>query len=579
MLIKRLLRGRIPEQTQYAMDFTCLAVLVIPFLPIRTEGIRNILYGLGRLGESASSGAGNTQVGAYTSSAASEAGWITDFAVSVDSRTSSAAGIILILIWLLGAVVMGALVFRAYLQLSRIDKSSLPLENPDACRIFRLCCAQLNLKKTLPAYTTPWLKSPVMTGIFRPRIYIPLHVIHDSDESELRYIMLHELNHYVRRDAVANLLMNLAGTVYWFNPFVWYALRQMRNDRETACDAGVLAVLDRQGRTGYGHTLISFAEKLALFPFTSGIGGSARQLEKRIRNIVSYHPLSAGARLRGAAAFILSMILLASFVPFFPSFAASGEHYRFNTEGKNIDYIDLSSAFDGSEGSFVLYDAGADSWQIYNPDTATTRVSPNSTYKIYDALLALESGIISPEDSDMTWDGTEYPISAWNSDQDLSSALRNSVNWYFQSVDSRLGSYEVSRFFNRIGYGNGDTSGGLDSYWMESTLEISPVEQVELLTELYYNEFGFSQENIDAVKNSLCLFSNGDSSLYGKTGSGQVDGKEVTGWFVGYVEQKGNVYFFAVNLRNSDNASGSAASDLALSVLESRGIWEQETAL
>ena len=47
MLIKRLLRGRIPEQTQYAMDFTCLAVLVIPFLPIRTEGIRNILYGLG----------------------------------------------------------------------------------------------------------------------------------------------------------------------------------------------------------------------------------------------------------------------------------------------------------------------------------------------------------------------------------------------------------------------------------------------------------------------------------------------------------------------------------------------------
>ena len=273
------------------------------------------------------------------------------------------------------------------------------------------------------------------------------------------------------------------------------------------------------------------------------------------------------------------MILLASFVPFFPSFAASGEHYRFNTEGKNIDYIDLSSAFDGSEGSFVLYDAGADSWQIYNPDTATTRVSPNSTYKIYDALLALESGIISPEDSDMTWDGTEYPISAWNSDQDLSSALRNSVNWYFQSVDSRLGSYEVSRFFNRIGYGNSDTSGGLDSYWMESTLEISPVEQVELLTELYHNEFGFSQENIDAVKNSLCLFSNGDSSLYGKTGSGQVDGKEVTGWFVGYVEQKGNVYFFAVNLRNSDNASGSAASDLALSVLESRGIWEQETAL
>lgn len=52
------------------------------------------------------------------------------------------------------------------------------------------------------------------------------------------------------------------------------------------------------------------------------------------------------------------------------------------------------------------------SWMIYNEDTAGTRVSPDSTYKIYDALLGLEKGIITPEDSGMAWDGTEYSIDA-----------------------------------------------------------------------------------------------------------------------------------------------------------------------
>ena len=93
-------------------------------------------------------------------------------------------------------------------------------------------------------------------------------------------------------------------------------------------------------------------------------------------------------------------------------------------------------------------------------------------------------------------------------------------------------------------------------------------------TKMYYNEFGFSQENIDTVKDSLVLSSGTDKVLSGKTGTGMVNGKNVNGWFVGYVEDAGNVYFFAANIQNEDNASGSAASDIALSVLGSFGIWQ-----
>lgn len=569
---KRLLRGRITEQAQYAMDFSFLALFIIPFLPLQSPDFPNILSGLNSRSEAVVSGTaeGISRMGASVGST-----WIRDFAVSVDSQTSSTAGMVLIAVWLLGAAVTGILVFLAYRRLRRIERSALPLENPDACRIFRQCCGELGIKRDVSVYTTLYLKSPVMTGIFRPRVLLPLDVALCSDGHTLRCILLHELNHYIHKDASANLLMNLAGIVYWFNPLVWYALRQMRNDRETACDSGVLELLDQNERTGYGHTLISFAEKFTLFPFTSGIGSSMKQLEKRIRNIASYRTASPIVRVRGAAACILSVALVVSFVPFLPSFAGTDDHYDIETDEKTVEQIDLSDLFGSYGGSFVLYDAGSDIWKIYNETEAGTRVSPDSTYKVYDALMALESGIITPESSSLTWDGTAYSFDAWNSDQDLTTAIQSSVNWYFQSLDRQAGRDTVADFYDSIEYGNRNTSGDISSYWMESTLKISPVEQVELLAELYYNGFGFSQKNIDAVKDSLKLSSGQTGTLSGKTGTGMVDGKNVNGWFIGYVEQAENVYFFAANIQGEEGATGSAASDLVLSVLRSYGIWNE----
>ena len=61
--------------------------------------------------------------------------------------------------------------------------------------------------------------------------------------------------------------MNLAGVIYWFNPLVWYALKEMRNDREVACDTSVLKMLEEDAYEDYGNTLINFAEKVSLTPF------------------------------------------------------------------------------------------------------------------------------------------------------------------------------------------------------------------------------------------------------------------------------------------------------------------------
>ena len=83
--------------------------------------------------------------------------------------------------------------------------------------------------------------------------------------------------------------------------------------------------------------------------------------------------------------------------------------------------------------------------------------------------------------------------------------MNSSVNWYFQSVDEQLGASNIYSYIQEIGYGNENMSGDFSTYWMESSLEISPVEQVELLTRLQNNSFGFAPENINAVKDAICL--------------------------------------------------------------------------
>ena len=208
--------------------------------------------------------------------------------------------------------------------------------------------------------------------------------------------------------------MNLAGIVYWFNPLVWYALKEMRNDREIACDTSVLKLLESDDYVSYGNTLINFAEKISLtpFPFASGISGNMKQMKRRILNIASYERPDLQKKLKSITAFLVTSVLLLGLAPFVSTYAADENHYHWNVSSKNCSEIDLTNYFGKYEGSFVLYDLQKDAWKIHDIKRATLRVAPNSTYKIYNALFGLENGIITPENSLIDWNGNNYPFEA-----------------------------------------------------------------------------------------------------------------------------------------------------------------------
>ena len=435
---------------------------------------------------------------------------------------------------------------------------------------------EVEITKKIPVYSNAFLKSPIIVGLLKPCIYLPIHLISDYNETDMRYMLLHELQHYKHKDAIASYLMNLAAVIYWFNPLVWYALKEMRSDREVACDASVLKMLDEEAYEDYGNTLINFAEKVSLtpFPFAAGLGGNMKQIKRRIINIAAYEKPTFRKKLKSVTAFMLTAVLLLGLAPFISTYAADESHYQWDSSSENVSYVNLSAYFGDYEGSFVIYDLENDSWNIHDKEHATLRVSPNSTYKIYDALFGLEEGVITPADSFIAWNGKNYPFEAWNADQTLQSAMNASVNWYFQSVDKQLGADTLYSYIQEIGYGNEDMSGDFSIYWMESTLEISPIEQVELLTKLYNNNFDFSPENINVVKDSIRLSSSDTRTFYGKTGTGRVDGQDVNGWFIGFIETEDNTYFFATNIGADRDAAGSNATEITMSILSGMNIWK-----
>ena len=217
-----------------------------------------------------------------------------------------------------------------------------------------------------------------------------------------------------------------------------------------------MKIFNKNDYEDYGNTLINFAEKTSLtpFPFTAGISGSMKQMQKRILHISSYQKPSFRKKLKGMAAFCVIAVIFLGLAPILSTYGADQNHYKWNVSPEQLSLMDLSAYFSEYEGSFVLYNLRDDIWHIYDMEHATLRTSPESTYKIYDALFGLEQGVIAPNDSFIAWNGVNYPFEAWNGEQDLYSAMHSSVNWYFQEIEERLGLSAVRNYIQKIGYGN-----------------------------------------------------------------------------------------------------------------------------
>jgi beta-lactamase class D len=198
----------------------------------------------------------------------------------------------------------------------------------------------------------------------------------------------------------------------------------------------------------------------------------------------------------------------------------------------------------GVQGTIAVVDGrrGREATLAHDTARARQRHTPASTFKIPHSLFALDAGLLRDEFQVIPWDGVKRSVDAWNADQDLRSAVRNSTVWVFERFAKTLGTQRETHYLHRIAYGN-ELATGAQPFWVEGDLAISAIEQVGFLQALYRNALPFKVDHQRLVKDVLVSEAGPDWILRSKSGwSGKV------GWWVGWVEWPGGPVFFALNI-------------------------------
>lgn len=244
---------------------------------------------------------------------------------------------------------------------------------------------------------------------------------------------------------------------------------------------------------------------------------------------------------------------------------------------------EISSYFKGRPGTFVLHDLRRGDYLRHDAARAAERFTPFSTFKIPNSLIGLETGVIKDADFEIKWDEKKYPannaaFAAWWQDQTLRTAFQRSAVWYYRELASRVGAERMKALVDKLDYGNEDTSGGLDRFWLGSSLKISADEQVEFLKQFYKEELPVSKRSAAIVKEIMKLEETPEYRLSGKTGGGPLAEGRYLGWFVGYLEAKGDVHIFALQIEGPTFASvRDERIRLTKQILSDRGLMKSSS--
>ena len=200
-----------------------------------------------------------------------------------------------------------------------------------------------------------------------------------------------------------------------------------------------------------------------------------------------------------------------------------------------------------ADGCFGMFDNSRGIFTIYNIDRLKKGYSPASTFKIPNALIALQTGRLLDDSSLIRWDGTERPPTEWNQDLSLFRAFKVSSVPHFQTIARLVGRDTMQAWLDSLKYGNMKIGSTIDSFWLNQTLKITPDEQLGLVKRLYFRQLPFRASVQESVKKMMIQENNSLYQLAFKTGWGETESGKPMGWVVGWMEENRHVYLFVLN--------------------------------
>lgn len=197
-------------------------------------------------------------------------------------------------------------------------------------------------------------------------------------------------------------------------------------------------------------------------------------------------------------------------------------------------------------GCFLLYEVDKAQLHYYNPQRSQELFPPASTFKLFNALVGLETGVAADENEMIPWNGRKSRMKAWDKDHTLASAMAVSCLPYYQELARRIGRERMQAHLDKLGYGNQTIGEDIDLFWLDESLRISPADQLKFVNRLRLKKLPLALRSMDIVHKIIVLKSAPDFKSYGKTGWYQ-DGETNLGWLVGWIEKEGKSAVYVLN--------------------------------
>jgi beta-lactamase class D len=246
-------------------------------------------------------------------------------------------------------------------------------------------------------------------------------------------------------------------------------------------------------------------------------------------------------------------------------------------KGKEDTTMIMGKIFDryGMTGTIMIVDDKTKSVRGYNPDRWDSGYLPASTFKIPNSLIGLETGVIDTNYV-FKWNGEKRRLPQWEADLKLKDAFRVSCVPCYQEVARKIGAVRMKDFLARMHYAGMDVhEDNIDRFWLEGNSRITPRQQVEFLQNLYHEKLPLKTSTMRSVREIMVNEKTPDYTLSGKTGWAIRNGNNY-GWFVGWIETSGNVFFIAtlVEPKNQEKVDDFAIArkTITMDVLKFLGI-------
>jgi bla regulator protein blaR1 len=237
-------------------------------------------------------------------------------------------------IWAVGCTLLFARLLMGYIWVNQLKNHSQNRVDEALIQILDNLKTKMNVTQTVSIKLSNLVSIPMIMGVIKPVILIPVSMMSGFSKDQLETILAHELAHLKRHDFLLNGLQSVLDVIYFFHPAMWLLSTQIRKERENCCDD--MALEYAGSRILLAKTLVQIQETAFAPQLALAFGKKSHTLLERVQRIVGMGQSRNFAKES-------AWIVVALFVTFFAFAQKKADQVEIRKTSKTITTLESSS--------------------------------------------------------------------------------------------------------------------------------------------------------------------------------------------------------------------------------------------